>query len=172
MNIEDGAGGYHASWRDRVHPWRKALEGWWGEEKKLRQKLDPNLKRDLEWGWMLPYLWQLESHTCGRWDYWARTMERGAFVIRCCLINGYLYVPWLVKPFPFLDADQYNAKAAAHISDSMTAQAPPHALAYIAQTEHDEEEQWRFEPIKKRKRKTGVSSSPEPEEVIEQGILF
>ncbi len=37
------------------------------------KKIDPSLSRDLERGWLLPYLLTIESQTWGRWDYWIET---------------------------------------------------------------------------------------------------
>jgi hypothetical protein len=85
-------------------------------------------------------------------------------VCMATLVNGYLLAPWIVKPFPFLDADNLDTAKSAAISESITAQAPPHIAEQIADTEHDTEEAFRFEPIKKRKRKT--------EAEVRQGSLF
>ncbi|WP_309387263.1 N-6 DNA methylase [Cerasicoccus frondis] len=80
-------------------------------------------------------------------------------VIKAALVNGYCFAPWLVRPF--FD----NAKSSsAELSDSLTEQAPPHAVEYLKGTEHDGENQYLFEPIKKRRKKG------EPE--IQQGLLF
>jgi hypothetical protein len=46
----------------------------------------------------------------------------------------------------------------------MAAQSPPHLAATLADTEHDPNEQWRFEPIKKRRRKDEAETR--------QGLLF
>lgn len=35
------------------------------------KKLDPNLKRGLKHGWLLPYIVQIDRLLWGRWDYWA-----------------------------------------------------------------------------------------------------
>ncbi|MBD1995249.1 SAM-dependent DNA methyltransferase [Leptolyngbya sp. FACHB-541] len=98
-------------------------------------------------------------------------------VIKAALVNGYLYAPWLVKPLPFLDSELLYGDLAeipargrsASISDSMTATADqnPAAAQYLAETEHDAENQWKFEPIKKRKRK-GKNDSEE----VWQGSIF
>jgi hypothetical protein len=98
-------------------------------------------------------------------------------VIKAALVNGYLYAPWLVKPLPFLDSELLYGDLAeipargrsASISDSMTATADQNSAAaeYLAETEHDAENQWKFEPIKKRKRK-GQSDSEE----VWQGSIF
>ncbi len=90
-----------------------------------------------------------------------------ALMCKATLVNGYLFAPWLVKPLPFLDKAQYNKEASAALSDSMTAQASPHIADQLAGSEHDAEQQWRFEPIKKRK-KAGVMAEP----TARQGLLF
>jgi hypothetical protein len=79
-------------------------------------------------------------------------------VIKATLTNGFVYAPWLVRPFPFLDASLCEPSQSHTMSDSIAAQTNLHG------TEHDAAEQWKFEPIKKR-RKTGES-------VTEQGVLF
>ena len=38
----------------------------------FNKKLDPNLKRDLKHGWLLPYIGEIDRILWGRWDYWAR----------------------------------------------------------------------------------------------------
>ncbi len=69
-------------------------------------------------------------------------------VIKATLVNGWLYAPWLVRPFPFLDPQLVNPAASSTISDSIIQQACPEQLAT---TEHDTDEHWRFEPLKKRR---------------------
>lgn len=69
-------------------------------------------------------------------------------VIKATLVNGYLYAPWLVKPFPFLDPHNCNPAASQAVSDSLIQQACPEQLTL---TEHDRDTQDRFEPIKKRR---------------------
>lgn len=86
------------------------------------------------------------------------------------LVNGFLFAPWLVRPLPFLDGVQYQPEHSADLSDSMAAQAPPHQAATLAGTEHDAEEQWRFEPIKKRKQGQSEQSATDGE--ARQGLLF
>lgn len=103
-------------------------------------------------------------------------MDINPTVIKSSLVNGYLYAPWMVKPFPFLDGNftQLASTAidgktvASHLSDQMTVQAEdqPAAAAYLAETEHDSQEQWRFEPILKRRK------GEKPQIVAEQGLLF
>lgn len=69
-------------------------------------------------------------------------------VIKATLVNGYIYAPWLVKPFPFLDPELLNPAASRAISDSIIQQA---CAEQLATTEHDVDEHWRFEPLKKRR---------------------
>jgi len=40
------------------------------QKNKKKKKLDPNLKRDLKPGWLMPYLFEIESMFWGRWNYW------------------------------------------------------------------------------------------------------
>lgn len=96
-------------------------------------------------------------------------------VIKASLVNGYLYAPWMVKSLPFLDQPLNELKTvtskgqtiAAHLSDQMVEQAQSQpAAAYLEDTEHDVEEQWRFEPILKRRKKGKA------EVIAEQGLLF
>ena len=83
------------------------------------------------------------------------------------LVNGYLYAPWLVKPLPFLDGIQYEPKQSAALFEAMANQSLPHQQKQFLNTEHDAKEQWRFEPIKKRRQKnTGDAYDGE----IQQGI--
>lgn len=79
------------------------------------------------------------------------------------LVNGYLFAPWLVRPLPFLDGDNLDPQQSRAISDSITAQAPPHIAETLGETEHDAAEAFRFEPIKKRRRTSEEGG---------QGVLF
>lgn len=102
-------------------------------------------------------------------------------VIKASLVNGYLYAPWMVKPFPFLDTELCNGHLqcsdgetiSQKISDDLTnnqaISSRPDIASYLADTEHDTEQQWRFEPIKKRKKK-GSKSEDGPN--YYQGCLF
>jgi hypothetical protein len=80
-------------------------------------------------------------------------------VIKVTLVNGYLYAPWLVRPFPFLDAALTDPAQSPAVSESMAQQAPAHLHC----TEHDAAMQWKFEPIKKRRKSA---------ERVEQGALL
>jgi hypothetical protein len=79
-------------------------------------------------------------------------------VIKATLVNGFLYAPWLVRPFAFLDPPLCEPSRSQAVSDSIAAQTN------LQGTEHDTAEQWKFEPIKKR-RKAAENAS-------QQGILF
>ncbi len=52
-----------------ISGFRKALK------LRIPNKIDPNLKRNLRHGWLLPYLVNADLATWGRWDYWIRMME-------------------------------------------------------------------------------------------------
>ena len=80
-------------------------------------------------------------------------------VLKALLVNGYAYAPWLVRPFPFLDADLLDPARSAALSDEMTEIGLKRAdvAGYLAKTEHDADEQWRFEPLKKRRYPAGSS---------------
>jgi hypothetical protein len=86
---------------------------------------------------------------------------RAVVLAPATLINGFLYAPWLVRPFQFLDAALTNPDQSEAVSESMALQAP----AQLQSTKHDAEVQWQFEPIKKRRR---CNSS----EQVEQGALL
>ena len=95
-------------------------------------------------------------------------MDIDPLLCLAALVNGYLYAPWIVRPLPYLDGVQYQPQHSAALSDSMVAQAQPHQVEALADTQHDAEEQWRFEPIKKRRGKEGPEGGGE----ARQGVLF
>lgn len=95
-------------------------------------------------------------------------MEIDPTLCLATLVNGYLFAPWLARPLPYLDAVQYQPEESAAISEALVAQAPPYQAARLAETEHDTEEQWRFEPIKKRRPRGSKEEGGEPG----QGVLF
>ena len=73
-----------------------------------------------------------------------------ATVLKASIINGYLYAPWLIKPFPFLSQYLFSSNPEA-VSDNMTASAgQPDAAAYLENTRYDRENGWKFEPLKRR----------------------
>ena len=45
-------------------------------------------------------------------------------VIKATLVNGYLYAPWLVKPFPFLDGPNLDLSQSCAVSDSLARNRP------------------------------------------------
>ena len=73
-----------------------------------------------------------------------------------------------MRPLPFLNGVQYQLQHSASLSDSITAQAPAHQADVLADTEHDAEEQWKFEPVKKRRGKEESDGGSE----AKQGVLF
>jgi hypothetical protein len=103
-------------------------------------------------------------------------------VIKASLVNGYLYAPWMVKPFPFLDAALCNGhvkysdgetvsqKVSDDMSNGEAVTSRPDVTEYLDNTEHDTEHQWKFEPIKKRRKKDAYDTKSEPE--YYQGCLF
>jgi hypothetical protein len=66
-------------------------------------------------------------------------------VIKATLVNGYLYAPWLVKPFPFLDGPNLDLNQSGAISDSLARTKPD----YYENTTPDPNGR-AHEPIKKR----------------------
>lgn len=40
------------------------------DQKPLKTKYIPNLKRDLKQGWLMPYLYHIDAMLHGRWEYW------------------------------------------------------------------------------------------------------
>lgn len=103
-------------------------------------------------------------------------------VIKASLVNGYLYAPWMVKPFPFLDAALCNGhlvysdgetvsqKVSDDMSNGEAVTSRPDVAEYLDNTEYDTEHQWKFEPIKKRRKKDAYDTKSEPE--YYQGCLF
>lgn len=57
--------------RDRIRGLRQEFQNYRPRE------IDPQLKRSLKHGWLLPYLLTIDSYTWERWDYWGRTREAG-----------------------------------------------------------------------------------------------
>jgi hypothetical protein len=73
-------------------------------------------------------------------------------VIKATLVNGYLYAPWLVKPFPFLDAANLDKAQGPKISDSLANNKPEYYRNTIADPEGH-----RYAPLKRRVRRQAVS---------------
>jgi hypothetical protein len=95
-------------------------------------------------------------------------MDINETVIKASLVNGYLYAPWLVKPFPFLDSN-YCQEASSVPSEKITqASESSNASEYISETASSPDQAWKYEPIKKRRSK----GHPGDTEKINQGLLF
>ena len=95
---------------------------------------------------------------------------------KATLVNGYCYIPWLVRPIPRLDGElaalerlapddgaTYGQSAQA-LSDLIAAAAPPQAQQRVRGTEHDPHGQRQVAPLLKRKKQ----AAPDPT----QGSLF
>ena len=85
-----------------------------------------------------------------------------ATLTRACLVNGYLYAPWLVRPLGWLDGLGEVPEPAEAIDEAIAAAAPQAPFA----TAEPDTEAWRFVPI--RKRRTGPGST----DPALQGVLF
>ena len=79
-------------------------------------------------------------------------------------MNGYLFAPWLVKPFPFLDTGNRDRGQSAALSAALATPPPPPLPEHQEAAGQDAEASRPFEPIKQRRRAT-----PSPPE---QGTLF
>jgi hypothetical protein len=73
-------------------------------------------------------------------------------VIKATLVNGYLYAPWLVKPFPFLDGPNLDLNQSGAVSDSLARTKPD----YYENTTPDPNGHV-YAPIKKRIRAKATS---------------
>ena len=62
----------HNSFRIPVHTYRLMLDDYMY---KNPVKIDPNLKRDLKHGWLIPYLFGIDTQVWGRWAYWLQMAE-------------------------------------------------------------------------------------------------
>ena len=108
-------------------------------------------------------------------------LDIDATLCKATLVNGYLWMPWLVRPIPWLDRElaglermaQHGStedvrvedtRIAQELSDCITAAAPQHAQAYLQDTEHDSEGQVAVAPLLKRRKKPAVDPT--------QGNLF
>jgi len=92
-------------------------------------------------------------------------MDISATCAKATLVNSALFAPWIYRPFSFLDQPRSSSKLAQELFEA--GQTDPDAAKYLDQTEHDQENQWRFEPIiiRKKRGKPGYV-------VGEQGCLF
>jgi hypothetical protein len=75
-------------------------------------------------------------------------------VIKATLVNGYLYAPWLVKPFPFLDGPNLDPNQSRSVSNSLARTKPD----YYENTKPDSNGR-AYEPIKKRMRAKATATS-------------
>jgi hypothetical protein len=78
-------------------------------------------------------------------------------VIKATLVNGYLYAPWLVKPFPFLDGANLDPRQALKISNSLAQTKPD----YHKNTKPDPNGD-QYAPIKRRIQQAQVKSKSKP----------
>jgi hypothetical protein len=69
------------------------------------------------------------------------------------LVNGYLFAPWMAKPFPFLDAADLDPGRAEAVSDQAGSQEPPNAEVLAGDAGRDVGEVSHFLPIRKRGRR-------------------
>jgi hypothetical protein len=104
-------------------------------------------------------------------------MDINPTVIKVSLVNGYLYAPWLVKPFPFLDAElvygdklitidgqQQTLSEAVALGMLLQAQSNPAAAKYLKGAVYDRSNAWKFEPIKKLVRGNDIPAEPQIQE--------
>ncbi len=68
------------------------------------------------------------------------------------MCNAYLYAPWLARPIAWLEERCVDWEA---VSDAITAQAPAQATDYLAGSEFDRENAWKYLPVIKRRYKEG-----------------
>lgn len=95
-------------------------------------------------------------------------MDINPAAIKCSLINGYFYAPWLVKPFTFLDRvlTTENLTESNALSDSLVELAPEHAKAYVANTEPDQPNQSWPTPIRIRRKRAERKTNPDQLELL------
>jgi hypothetical protein len=102
-------------------------------------------------------------------------------VIKVSLINGYLFAPWLVKPFPFLDGELVHGDILLDIDGEqktlsevvaqgmmLQAQSNPAAAKYLQGAVYDRANAWKFEPIKKLVRVSDIPAWQESEKLEQQ----
>ena len=70
-----------------------------------------------------------------------------ATVLKACLINGYLYAPWLVKPFPFLSQDLSDRDRAIHKDEKTPTQ--PDDDAHLENPQRDRKNDQQPQPPKR-----------------------
>lgn len=76
-------------------------------------------------------------------------------VIKATLINGFLYAPWLARPFAFLNAGNSTTSQNEQVNNALVEQGG------FQGTVHDAVDQWKFEPIKKRRKASEPASQQE-----------
>lgn len=85
--------------------------------------------------------------------------------VRATLVNSALFAPWIFRPIPFLDRPRTSEQLAKSLFEA--GHSDPAIATYLDLTEHDPENQWRFEPIIIG-RKKGKSNNV----IGDQGCLF
>lgn len=134
------------------------LGGTTGKDPRLQSVCDPALGT----GRMLLVSSNYSYILCGQ--------DINGTVIKASLINFALYAPWGYRPFPpsitetLVQDEEYSDRA----SDALTQQAcsgdaviqmndnqTVDIESYLDDTVHDAENQWQYEPIKKRRRTKG-----------------
>jgi hypothetical protein len=85
-----------------------------------------------------------------------------ATLVKACLVNGYLYAPWLVRPLGWLDGQGDVSEPAGAVDEAIAAAAPQAPFT----TAGPDPEAWRFVPIRKRR------AGPRSTDLALQGVLF
>jgi len=70
-------------------------------------------------------------------------------VIKATLVNGYLFAPWLVKPFPFLDGANLDPTQTIAISNALASHKPDYHQETVPSPNGQE-----YAPIKRRIRES------------------
>ncbi|MGG6262942.1 hypothetical protein ACQ4M3_24295 [Leptolyngbya sp. AN03gr2] len=92
-------------------------------------------------------------------------MDISQICAKATLVNCALFAPWVYRPFQFLD----QPKSTKQLADEIFAagQTDPLVATNLEDTEQDEANQWRFEPIMVRHKRGGTSII-----IGEQGCFF
>jgi hypothetical protein len=69
------------------------------------------------------------------------------------LVNGYLFAPWLVKPFPFLRDEKPDCSQTNRVAERETTQNGPTNLDTATAAQQDDAEVFQFELIRNRRRR-------------------
>lgn len=80
-------------------------------------------------------------------------MDIDPTVIKAALVNGYLFSPWLVKPFPFLDGVNLDPVQTIAISNALAGHKPDYHQGTVPAPNGQE-----YAPIKRRIRKSKTKS--------------